>query len=170
MKKLSAVPGLSFVRASDRSTADVVASISVLYHVPDCEISTSGNVGDKVLALGMIDHAVDWIRNYNGPSAAMVVIPSRDVTLKQNAGLTTQAFGDMPSEDRGDQQRRLVTGRTGDIYARVSIMYRADGAMAVDCDDHGEGKVFLLAMLADARKAIENRKFAPDSPLMRLIK
>jgi len=145
-------------------TEDVVASISILFHAPSYEQSTSGNVGDKPLALALVDLAADAIKNRKfSPSKAPILIPSRDVVAKQSDVMSTLAFGDMSPEERGDQQRRLRAQRgQADVYAWVSVELRSNGDVLVSYDSGMEPTQFVLDMLRDARAAIEKRNFVPD--------
>lgn len=150
-------------------TIDIVASISILFHVPECENSISGNIGDKVLACGLIDHARDAIKSRVTSSRAPIIIPPRDVVVKQ--WLPTLSYGDMPPQDHGDQQKRLRTerGKKG-IYALVSVELRSNMSIVVMYDVGVEDKSFALTMLSEARAAIVKRNFVPDPAQLKLVR
>lgn len=81
-------------------TLDVVAFISIKLH-SNGAMSISGNIGDVKLALGMIDHARDSIKNQLKQKNE-IVIPNRDVVTPQDPNFPTLPFGDMDPKDRGD--------------------------------------------------------------------
>lgn len=59
----------------------VVASITINYH-DDGALSVAGNVGDQVLALALLDHAKDAIKNHKQPKP--LIVPNRDVVVPQD--------------------------------------------------------------------------------------
>lgn len=79
---------------------DVVAQIGIKLHANGA-LSTSGNIGDKRLALQMLDAARDAIKNQIRDQAK-IVIPNRDVDADQHPAFPTLPLGDMRPQDRGD--------------------------------------------------------------------
>ena len=68
---------------------DVVAEIKIQLHASG-GLSISGNIGDVNLALGMIDHARDAVRNQLRPKDE-IIIPDRDVAVVQDPAFPTVA-------------------------------------------------------------------------------
>jgi hypothetical protein len=79
---------------------DSVASISIHLHAGGA-MSISGNIGDKALALKMLDHARDAV-NAQIKDRSEIVVPNRDVVVAQHPAFPTRPLGDMRPEDRGD--------------------------------------------------------------------
>lgn len=79
---------------------DVVAQLGIKLHASGA-LSISGNVGDKKLALQMIDAARDAIKNQIRDQSK-IVVPNRDVETDQHPAFPTLPLGDMRPEDRGD--------------------------------------------------------------------
>jgi len=79
---------------------DCVAFISIKLHA-NGGCSISGNVGDKKLALQLIETARDAIRN-QVKERPEIIIPNRDVEAQQDPAFPTLPRGDMRPEDRGD--------------------------------------------------------------------
>jgi hypothetical protein len=79
---------------------DCVAFVSIRLH-SNGAISVSGNIGDTKLAVQMLDAARDAVNN-QAKRRDEIVIPNRDVDVKQNNAFPTLPRGDMPQEDRGD--------------------------------------------------------------------
>lgn len=78
------------MRASPQS---IVASITIAYHASG-EMSISGNIGDVTLALGMLDHAREAVSHQLRPKGSLV-IPSRDVAVRQHPAFPTVPAGDL---------------------------------------------------------------------------
>jgi len=76
---------------------DVVAWVTVRLHTNGA-ISTQGTIGDKSMALHLLDQASDAIRRQ--VSDAGLVIPARDVSVMPS--LPTRDIGDMAPNERGD--------------------------------------------------------------------
>lgn len=72
---------------------ETVATIKIALRAGG-EISISGNIGDKRLALGMLDHARDAVASQLRPEDELV-LPNRDVVVAQHANYPTLAAGDM---------------------------------------------------------------------------
>jgi len=79
---------------------DVVATITIRLHAHGA-MSVSGNIGDKTLALSMLDHAKDAVRGTRSIGDS-VKVPNYDVDAKQSPAFPTRELGDMPLADRGD--------------------------------------------------------------------
>lgn len=60
----------------------VVASITINYH-DDGALSVGGNIGDQTLALALLAHASDAIKNHKQPRP--LIVPNRDVVVPQDA-------------------------------------------------------------------------------------
>lgn len=73
----------------------IVASISIALHASG-EMSISGNIGDVTLALGMLDHAREAVGHQLRPKGTLV-IPGRDVAVRQHPAFPTLPAGDMRS-------------------------------------------------------------------------
>jgi hypothetical protein len=58
-------------------------------------MSVSGNIGDKKLALGMLDSARDVVNSQSRPEDKPILVPSRDVVAPQHPNYPTKALGDM---------------------------------------------------------------------------
>lgn len=79
---------------------DVVAWVTVRLHQSGT-ISTSGTVGDKKMALHLLDQAKDAIKGrVPDPTPAGLVIPGRDVAVMPS--VPTRDVGDMAPGERGD--------------------------------------------------------------------
>lgn len=76
---------------------DVVAWITVRLHATGM-ISVGGTIGDKKMALSILEHAKDAITRQI-PDAG-IIIPNRDVEVVPNAAL--KEMGDIPIGQRGD--------------------------------------------------------------------
>lgn len=72
---------------------DVVAWIQINYYASG-EMSIGGTIGDKRLALGMLDHARDAINNQIRPEDELV-IPNKDVEIVQHPNYPTLPAGDL---------------------------------------------------------------------------
>ena len=79
---------------------DTVAMISIRLHAGGA-MSIQGNIGDKQLALKMLDHARDAVKAQVRDRSELV-IPNRDVVAPQHAAFPTRERGDMRPEERGD--------------------------------------------------------------------
>lgn len=73
---------------------DCVAWIAIEY-MADGTLQTSGNIGDKRMALQLLDHARDAIANQQRPEDKPIVLPNRDVEVKQHPNYPTLPRGDM---------------------------------------------------------------------------
>lgn len=74
---------------------DVVATITLSLHTNGA-MDISGNIGDKRLALGMIDSAREAVaRQLRPEDGKRVIIPSQDVVAPQHPNYPTLPLGDM---------------------------------------------------------------------------
>lgn len=80
---------------------DVVAFVTIKLH-SNGSMAVAGNIGDKALALSMLDSAKDAVRGQFRNDKELIAIPNRDVVAQQHPNYPTRAFGDMKPEDRGD--------------------------------------------------------------------
>lgn len=73
---------------------DVVAQITIKLYA-NGSMSTEGNIGDKTLALGMLDHArasvADRLDRQRGP----LILPNHEVHVAQDPRFPTLPVGDM---------------------------------------------------------------------------
>ena len=76
---------------------DTVAWVTVRLHTNGM-VSTQGTIGDKAMALHLLDQAKDAVRGSLRTEG--IVIPGRDVSVSPS--LPTRDLGDMPPEDRGE--------------------------------------------------------------------
>lgn len=72
---------------------DLIACIQISYYATG-EMSVSGNIGDKRLALQLLDHAKDAINNQIRPEDQLY-IPNKDVEVVQHANYPTLPAGDL---------------------------------------------------------------------------
>lgn len=79
---------------------DTVAAIRIRLHANGA-MQVDGNIGDVALALSMLDHAKDAVRNQL-KSRNDIIVPGRDVDVSQHPAYPTLPLGDMRPEDRGD--------------------------------------------------------------------
>lgn len=77
---------------------DTVAYLTIRLHAPGT-ISVQGHIGDKRLALQLLEHAKDAIRN-QFPDDKEIIVPSRDVDVQPTIPL--REMGDMLPHERGD--------------------------------------------------------------------
>lgn len=77
---------------------DTIAWVTVRLHAHG-QISVSGTIGDKPLAIGMLDQAKDAIRR-QVPDAGQIYVPNCDVDAAPNPAL--REMGDLALCDRGD--------------------------------------------------------------------
>lgn len=77
---------------------DVVQWVTVRLHASGT-ISTLGTIGDKAMALHLLDQARDAIKR-QVPDPGKIVVPSRDVDVMPS--LATRDMGDIPIAQRGD--------------------------------------------------------------------
>ena len=77
---------------------DVVAWVTVRLH-SDGTLSTQGTIGDKRLALHLLDQAKDAIKA-NVPDPGKLIIPNRDVDV--SPALPVRELGMMAPHERGD--------------------------------------------------------------------
>ncbi len=90
---------------------DVVAQIGIKLHANGA-MSISGNIGDAQLAIQMIDAARDAVKNQL-KRRDEIIVPNRDVVVKQHPDYPTLPLGDMKPEDRGDPASSSTrSGRT----------------------------------------------------------
>ena len=82
---------------------DQVAFIKVEL-LADGGLSITGNIGDAKLALSMIAHAHDEMKKQLVKKLEKrIIIPNRDVDVRQDPAYPTRPLGDMKPEERGDQ-------------------------------------------------------------------
>jgi hypothetical protein len=72
---------------------DLIAYIQISYYASG-EMSVSGNIGDKRLALQLLDHAKDAVNNQLRPEDQLV-IPNKDVVIAQHENYPTLPAGDL---------------------------------------------------------------------------
>jgi hypothetical protein len=72
---------------------DTVASITISLQANGA-LSISGNIGDKKLALALLDHAREAVNTQLRPEDELY-IPQRDVVVTQHDNYPTKALGDM---------------------------------------------------------------------------
>ena len=77
---------------------DAVAWVTVRLHA-NGTLSTQGTIGDKRMALHLLDQARDAIKRQL-PDDRAIVIPGRDVDVSPS--LPTRELGSMRPEERGD--------------------------------------------------------------------
>jgi len=58
-------------------------------------MSISGNIGDKPLALQMLDHARDTINNRQSPTSDALLIPNCDVQVVPHTNFPLQQYADV---------------------------------------------------------------------------
>lgn len=76
---------------------DVVAWVTVRLHTSGM-LSTQGTIGDKAMALHLLEQGADAIRGMK--QSPLIVTPSRDVAVMPS--VPTRDLGDMPAGDRGE--------------------------------------------------------------------
>ncbi len=76
---------------------DVVAWVTVRLH-SNGMLSTQGTIGDKPMAMHLLDQAKDALRGQ--PDAPRVIVPNRDVEVMPS--LPTRDIGDMQPNERGE--------------------------------------------------------------------
>lgn len=76
---------------------DTVAYVTVRLHQTGI-VSTSGTIGDKKMAIRLLEVALDAIKNQISDSP--IVIPGRDIG--QAPTLPTRDLGEMAPHERGD--------------------------------------------------------------------
>jgi hypothetical protein len=76
---------------------DVVAWVTVRLHTNGM-LSTQGTIGDKAMAVHLLEQGVDAVRGMRRES--LLVTPSRDVSVLPS--VATRDLGDMPPHDRGE--------------------------------------------------------------------
>ena len=72
---------------------DCVALVQVAYYA-NGELSVSGHIGDKRLALQLLDHAKDAISSQIRPEDE-IIIPNKDVVIEQHPNYPTLPQGDL---------------------------------------------------------------------------
>lgn len=74
---------------------DVIATITISLHANHA-MDISGNIGDKKLALAMLDHAKDAVKNQLRPEDdKSIIISGRDTEIMQHPNYPTKPLGDM---------------------------------------------------------------------------
>lgn len=76
---------------------DTIAWVTVRLH-SNGMVSTQGTIGDKAMALHLLDQAKDAIRGH--VKDELIVVPNRDVP--QAPRVPTRDLGDMSPSDRGE--------------------------------------------------------------------
>ena len=76
---------------------DVVAWVTVRLHTNGM-LSTQGTIGDKAMAMHLLDQAKDALRKQ--PDAPRIIVPNRDVDVMPS--LPTRDLGDMAPHERGE--------------------------------------------------------------------
>ena len=76
---------------------EAVAWVRVALHANGA-CSVEGTIGDKRLALQLLDVARDTVRTHG--KEELIVVPNRDVDVEPK--LPLRAVGSMPQHDRGD--------------------------------------------------------------------
>lgn len=64
-------------------------------------IQISGHIGDKALALRLLDHARDAIKNQLPETGSPVIVPNYDVDVP-DPKFVTKPYGDFDPRDLGD--------------------------------------------------------------------
>lgn len=78
------------IRLSD----DCVAYVLVQY-MTDGTMKTSGHIGDKRLAVALLQNAKEAIKGQPRPEESGLIIPARDLEAIQHPNYPTQPVGDM---------------------------------------------------------------------------
>ena len=78
---------------------DVVAWVTIRLHA-NGSLSTQGTIGDKRMALHMLDQARDSIKRQVPDDKAVVLASAADVDIMP--ALPTRDMGDIPFAERGD--------------------------------------------------------------------
>ncbi len=78
---------------------DVCAWVTVRLHA-NGQLSTSGTIGDKRMAIHLLEQAIDAIRRQVPDPEKAIVIPGRDVDVMPS--IPTRDIGDMAPTERGD--------------------------------------------------------------------
>ena len=73
---------------------DIIAQVLV-YKYADGRLSINGNVGDKRLALSMLEHAADAVRAQVRPEDRPLILPNRDVVAPHHDHYPVKPRGDM---------------------------------------------------------------------------
>lgn len=79
-------------------TPDTIAWVMVRLHAHG-QISVSGTIGERKLALGLLDHAKDAIKR-QVPDDGELYVPNSDVSVSPRGDLVE--MGDLTAELRGD--------------------------------------------------------------------
>ena len=77
---------------------DTIAWVTVRLHSHGA-VSVSGTIGERDLAVSLLDHAKDAVRR-QVPRAGELYVPNCDVDASPSAGLVE--MGDIPRDQRGD--------------------------------------------------------------------
>jgi hypothetical protein len=85
--------------ASEPTDLDGVAYILIRLY-GNGAMSISGNIGDKPLALQMLDHARDTVNNRHSPACDALLVPNRDVQVVPHEHFPLQQYADVPPELR----------------------------------------------------------------------
>ncbi len=72
---------------------DLISFIQVSYYA-NGEMSVSGNIGDKRMAIQLLDHAKDAVNNQLRPESQLI-IPNKDVAVEQHPNYPTIPAGDL---------------------------------------------------------------------------
>lgn len=85
------------------SPLDEVARITVRLYGSG-QMGVEGNVGDKQLAITMLEQAIEAVRQRHAkPKDPEFIIPGHDVSAQPNeASFPVNYLGDMKPQDRGD--------------------------------------------------------------------
>lgn len=77
---------------------DTIAWVTVRLHAHGA-VSVGGTLGDRNMAITLLEHAKDAIRR-QVPEAGELVVPNRDVCVQPSP--TLRELGDLSLRDRGD--------------------------------------------------------------------
>ncbi len=86
-------------KGSEPTELDGVAYILVRLY-GNGAMSISGNIGDKPLALQMLDHARDTVNNRQSPACDALLLPNRDVQVVPHEHFPLQQYADVTPELR----------------------------------------------------------------------
>ena len=80
---------------------DAIARVTITKYA-DGSLSIDGNIGDKRLALKLLEHALDAVRAQVRPEDdKQIVLPNRDVVVPHHDNYPVNPLGDMPPGDWG---------------------------------------------------------------------
>lgn len=86
------------------SPLDEVARITVRLYGSG-QMGIEGNVGDKQLAIKMLEQAIEAVRHQHQhakPKEAELIVPGRDVSARPDAAFPVNYLGDLKPHERGD--------------------------------------------------------------------